>query len=239
MQVEGDEQSLLHSIDHQTLLYFPPDHLTSSGYVVGKIQERSAQILQTLHEDVSIDVQIVLSQRQKSITKLQKRQFDQVLGLVSFSVVLYGPETIAEDVGQFCQDCDVYLQDPHDCNRNVVYSNPHSLSPLDGQRLMTSELHRHRGGAVITEVHRTDTLHALLAPRSLDEINTPSGLRTDLFPYAKSPLRTSAFALLTYRRHQRQALWFMMQRELGWALRETECDLWSELTNGYQTRQVT
>jgi SWI/SNF-related matrix-associated actin-dependent regulator of chromatin subfamily A3 len=182
MQVDGDEQFLLHSIEQQTLLYLPPDRLTSSGCTIGKIEERSAQILQTLHEDSSIDLQIVLPQRQKSITKPQKRPLDHSLDLLSFSVILYGPENIAEDVGQFCQDCDIYLQDPHNCDRNVVYSNPHSLSPLDSQHLMTLELQRQIGDVVITEVHRADTLGALLAPRWLREISTPPGLRTDLFP---------------------------------------------------------
>jgi SWI/SNF-related matrix-associated actin-dependent regulator of chromatin subfamily A3 len=180
--VEADEQFLTHSTERPVLQYSPPDRLMSGACIIGKIEDRSAQILQTLHEDSSLDMQIVLAQRR--VVKPPKRRFGQALNAMLFSVILYGPENIAEDVGQFCQDCDIYLQDPHDheCDRNVVYDNPHCLSSSDGQRRMTFELYRHSGDAVITEVHRTDTLEALIAPRWLGEISTPSALQTDLFP---------------------------------------------------------
>jgi SWI/SNF-related matrix-associated actin-dependent regulator of chromatin subfamily A3 len=187
---------LTQPVENLSLLYSVPDRLTSGGYFVGKLEDRSAQILQTLYEDILIDVQIILSPHQASVMKRQKRRFGQTQDLVSFSVILYGPKLIAEDVGRFCQDCEIYLQEPRNCDRDVPYCNPHCLSSVDGEHRMTSELHRHSLDTVVTEVHQTDILQALLTPRWVGELSTPSTLRTNLFPYAASSLYTLLFAHL-------------------------------------------
>jgi hypothetical protein len=194
MQLERDALSLALFVESPTLLYSPPNHLTSGGYPVGKIEDRSAQILQTFHEDTLINMQIVLTTARPSIKKRQKRCFGQPQRLETFSVILYGPELMAGDIGKFCQDSHIYLQDPHDCDRNVAYYNPHCLSPLQGQRRMTLDLHRHNTDAVVTEIRHKDTLDALLTPRWLGELDTPSGLRSNLFLYVISSLHVPSYA---------------------------------------------
>jgi SWI/SNF-related matrix-associated actin-dependent regulator of chromatin subfamily A3 len=37
--------------------------------------------------------------------------------------------------------------------------------------------------------------------------------------------------LLMRIRHQRQALFFMVKREMGWALEDGACDVWTKVTH--------
>lgn len=76
-------------------------------------------------------------------------------GLVSLpcevSIILYGPRDLTENVGEFFQDLDMYLQDPDGCDWDVAYCNPHRLSSLNIDDCpMTSEL-----GRPGTEIHET------------------------------------------------------------------------------------
>ncbi|KAF2108445.1 P-loop containing nucleoside triphosphate hydrolase protein [Lophiotrema nucula] len=43
------------------------------------------------------------------------------------SVVVYGPMRLYEDVGRFCQSCDLSLQDPLNATLDVSYRNPHRI----------------------------------------------------------------------------------------------------------------
>ncbi|KAH8698038.1 SNF2 family N-terminal domain-containing protein [Phaeosphaeriaceae sp. PMI808] len=82
---------------------------------------------------------------------------------------------------------------------------------------MTFELQTHSADVAITHLKHSDTLDAFITSRQLGELASPSGLRTQLLP------------------HQRQALYFMAQRELGWALGGASYDLWTELEDNCQT----
>lgn len=46
----------------------------------------------------------------------------------SLSIILYGPLNLSDDLGDFLQDHEVYLQDPQGCDHNVKYFNPQRLS---------------------------------------------------------------------------------------------------------------
>jgi hypothetical protein len=47
------------------------------------------------------------------------------------SIVIYGPFDMCEEIGDFFQKVNMYLQDPKTCDFNVRYCNPHCLSSLD------------------------------------------------------------------------------------------------------------
>lgn len=55
-------------------------------------------------------------------------------------VTLFGPLSLFEEVGSFFEDHDLYLQDPVNCSRDVVYRNPHKLFADSGSALRTSDL---------------------------------------------------------------------------------------------------
>ncbi|RII05580.1 DNA repair protein rad5 [Alternaria sp. MG1] len=133
--------------------------------------------------------------------------------LIPISAILYGPKWLSEDLGAFCQDSEIYLQDPVGCDRDVLYYNPHRLSSDDGACCTTFELQRASTNVVVTKLHVSDALDILSIPRVLGEVATPRWLKTEL--------------LL----HQRQALFFMTKREMGWALEDGACDVWTKLTH--------
>lgn len=51
------------SVDRVILTYFPPDQFVSGGTCVGKLDNRSAQVLRTVYEDPLVHMQLVLAHR--------------------------------------------------------------------------------------------------------------------------------------------------------------------------------
>jgi SWI/SNF-related matrix-associated actin-dependent regulator of chromatin subfamily A3 len=100
--------------------------------------------------------------------------------LTPISAILYGPEWLSEDIGAFCQDSEIYLQDPLGCDRDVLYCNPHRLSSDQGVCCTTFELQRASTDVIVTNLHIADVLDVLSAPRTLGEVETPRWLKTKL-----------------------------------------------------------
>lgn len=46
----------------------------------------------------------------------------------SIDISIYGPLELFDEIGDWFQDYDVFLQDPRACNLDVRYLNPHRLS---------------------------------------------------------------------------------------------------------------
>jgi SWI/SNF-related matrix-associated actin-dependent regulator of chromatin subfamily A3 len=53
-------------------------------------------------------------------------------------VIIYGQLDFYDAVDRYCQDLNIFLQDPIGCDRVVEYRNPHRLSSLDEDVVMTS-----------------------------------------------------------------------------------------------------
>ena len=123
--------------------------------------------------------------------------------------IVYGPRRLFDSIGEFLESCNVFLQDPQGCDRNVPYRNPHRLSGLDRYAPMTLD-----SEAVVQGKQRNDCESS---PNGLDECGCHQNL----------PLADNPFALqTTLFKHQRQALYFMMQRELGWNFTGSGGDIW-------------
>jgi len=98
----------------------------------------------------------------------------------ALTIIVYGPLGLFDDVGDFFQTCNMYLQDPVGCDRNVRYCNPHRLSGLDVEAPMTLDLdsahHMH-----ISEISgNIDLLEGLNAHIDLPETESPPALVTSL-----------------------------------------------------------
>ncbi|WAO82928.1 Hypothetical protein NCS54_00010400 [Fusarium falciforme] len=131
----------------------------------------------------------------------------------ALSVIVYGPKDMCENVGDFFQDIDMYLQDPKRCNLDVKYCNPHRLSSLKVDECpMTS--------ALDASVMHLDT--ALF-----ENVSRETGL-LDIFDYRQNlPETPQPEAILTcLKKHQKQALTFLLQREAGWNLDPRSADFW-------------
>jgi hypothetical protein len=121
--------------------------------------------------------------------------------------VLYGPEKVSAEVGDFLQECEWYLQQPEGCDRNVRYVNPHCLSADDEAKVMTFELDTIMAKTENENLNQdVDVLACLNSEQVFEEADQPLCVRT--------PLKS----------HQRQALSFMLAREQGWCLDGTRTD---------------
>ena len=101
---------------------------------LGHLSDTEATILQTFLADPQIELQM----RSLIGTPFRVSAKPSQPQSATLCVVIYGAFHLFEDVGQFLEDEKVYLQDPIGCNRIVEYRNPHRLSSLDEEVVMTS-----------------------------------------------------------------------------------------------------
>ena len=153
-----------------SLGFLSPDQLIYEEARVGRFDDRSAEILRAICEDPLVDLQLMLMHGKRSHRR----------SLIPISAILYGPKWLSEDIGAFCQDSEIYLQDPVGCDRDVLYCNPHRLSSDDGACCTTFELQRASTNVVVTKLHVSDALDILSTPRVLGEVETPRWLKTEL-----------------------------------------------------------
>lgn len=101
------------------------------GDALASLRSRDARILRILVADPEITLQIFLdpSTDNQAVfgnhpqSSLQSRQaWTQCL-----CVNIYGPAELFDHVGTFASKCQLYLQDPRHCDRNVEYRNPHRM----------------------------------------------------------------------------------------------------------------
>ena len=57
----------------------------------------------------------------------RKGQKEQSKSEHILGVNIYGPPDLSDPVGEFASQCQLFLQDPVNCDRNVVYLNPHRM----------------------------------------------------------------------------------------------------------------
>ena len=113
-----------------------------------------------------------------------KRRIRKAFRVWSLNVLIYGAVALADIIGQHLSKYQLYLQDPVDCERNVLYRNPHMISKGTGI-VMTDSF---RTPATTIEVERLsvgpDLLAQLMAEQtSLPEMEPPPSVTTTLFRY--------------------------------------------------------
>ena len=99
---------------------------------------RTSRILRTLQADAAIMLQLLtVPSRAENKTRRRGQKGEMDMGYALF-VNIYGPRDLADLVGEFASKCNLFLQDPQYCDRNVEYLNPHRM-PLD-EVVFTSSL---------------------------------------------------------------------------------------------------
>ncbi|CAI6332927.1 unnamed protein product [Periconia digitata] len=179
----------------------------------GELDRRHVTALSVLSKERGIVLETFLSVK-ASAPDVSKNLKRKRVGHASLSVVIYGPMRLYEDVGRFCQACDYFLQDPINASRNVLYRNSHRISGMDQIAPKTFEL---RPSSVVKNIETQpemetfdDFLSQLNAKSNVPEADDPPCLKT-------RPLR-----------HQKQALHFMLRREIGWDFEGPDKDIWSK-----------
>lgn len=104
-------------------------HLLGESQGFGCLDKRPGEILGRLRAESGISLQILCAMA----TSQPGRPYKQLHGRerqreATLCVNIYGPEILFEDIGAFASECMLFLQDPRDCDRKVVYRNPHRLS---------------------------------------------------------------------------------------------------------------
>ncbi|KAH6967255.1 P-loop containing nucleoside triphosphate hydrolase protein [Fusarium venenatum] len=129
----------------------------------------------------------------------------------NLEISVYGPVEIFEELGKWFDHYQVYLQDPRECHRDVRYCNPHRLSTdeISGCPLLSDVISQSSKSLELESVaQQSDLLDELCSYENLDEAPQPSVIKREL------------------KRHQKQALTFMIRREQGWAFSGQDPDIW-------------
>lgn len=106
----------------------------------GVLDDRSAALLNNLSNEKGINFQIYakISNRRATTRKKSQRKPEASKLQYAINVIIYGPEEICDPTGEYLEKCGIYLQDPIQCDRDVVYRNPHILSHLADITLTSS-----------------------------------------------------------------------------------------------------
>lgn len=98
----------------------------------GHISEAESWFINGLLEEASLQLQVACCSVEKQATRSASRECESSVGSTCFmSIILYGPYSLAEDVGRYCGEAEVFLQDPIGCDQNAKYWNPHRLSTCE------------------------------------------------------------------------------------------------------------
>jgi hypothetical protein len=129
----------------------------------------------------------------------------------TLELTIYGPFELFEQIGAWFEDYDIYLQDPRVCHWDVKYCNPHRLSSNDFTNCpLVSEVVSRRSGLIHLQdvIERPDLLDLISGQDDLEEAPQPALIKA------------------TLKRHQKQALTFMLRREQGWTFDVHGQDIW-------------
>jgi hypothetical protein len=97
-------------------------------------------------------------------------------------VIFYGVIEAFEDVGEFFQECQMYLQDPFHCDRDVKYMNPHILCSQEEEPITTASINPESITCLVGNVASQIDLFAVLRNEdNIEEAETPMAIETPLF----------------------------------------------------------
>ena len=189
--------------------------------VFATLDQTGTKILDVLQREISIELfadrNPLRSDRsgKKNMRPNSKIKQSPLIAPIELHAILYGPATLFELVGAFAAFCQLHLQHPKHCSRNVPYRNPHCLSIEDDQTMYTLELESilgaERRSMFETPANPIDLFADSTEQDALSDADPPRAIKTELY------------------RHQKQALTFMIQRESGWAMDGNRRDIWKEV----------
>lgn len=106
----------------------------------------------------------------------------------SVSVNIYGPLASGRSVGAFLQECEVYLQNPDHCGRDVPYLNPHCFMTVGGKTVMTSVFNESASDEIDKRCYEDLDIFAELGnDEEFEESPQPGMITTTLYKCARMP----------------------------------------------------
>ena len=171
----------------------------TSGSVIGRLDARYTKILGLLKDEQRLVLQLYLvaafsQARRRRRARMQDADTAQPKDYsATLSVVVYGSMDVFGTVGEFLSECSENLQPPLNCNWDVPYRNPQSLSGRDENPPTTFQLESQRLSSHFEELgFCADPSASLESQDSLPETEAPSPIRTKLYRYAYVPWRLNA-----------------------------------------------
>lgn len=168
-----------------SLIFSKPDMLYQVGQETrfGELDDRTSEILASLSTEDSICFQIscqTINQRAARGTKGSRKPGANEIQYI-MNAIIYGPAELFDPVGEYLTKCNVDLQDPLSCDRNVVYSNPHILS-RSNEIVMTDSLLSLASAPDVEKVIAQEDLFSELSSDShLALTDAPDAIMTPLY----------------------------------------------------------
>ena len=172
-------------------------HVLGEGQEFGCLDSRTGEILGRLRAESGISLQIscVMATSRPSIWPYKNLHDRERQGGTTVCVNIYGPEILFEDIGAFASECMLFLQDPRDCDRRVIYRNPHRLSL--GECPITYTQSEPGYGTLSPEIEdfggSLDPLDSTELTEDLPETEPAKILRTSLYPSVHSITQLRAY----------------------------------------------
>ncbi|KAL9113799.1 MAG: hypothetical protein Q9227_002245 [Pyrenula ochraceoflavens] len=127
---------------------------SKTGAALFELPTRYLRVFQTLCKKGGAALEMVVS-RSRKVDDFSQHFMNHVdhelANLFSLSANVYGPTASGRAIGAFLQQCQLYLQNPEHCGRDVPYLNPHCLTNVDGKEVMTSIFNKSKSD--ITNTH--------------------------------------------------------------------------------------
>ena len=157
----------------------------ADGSKIGTLGERQAKILHELEEVDGINFQLYCQiKREEALGGGKFRMCAEKELQHLLCTIIYGPLRLFDAIGEYVSECELYLQDPLHCNRDVPYRNPHLLSGLDEESPMTFSFNQPSVPLEVEELNnRPDLFAQLRSEDPLRETTAPPALRTMLYGY--------------------------------------------------------
>jgi len=184
----------------------------------GKLTAEHGQMIQSLLEESSLQLFATCTLDAEPTVQKPNRVASQLFRPCTLDITIYGPEDLFEDIGAWFQEYDLYLQDPCRVHLDTKYCNPHKLSvdDIDSCPTVSDAVRQSSRSLLLHDVpDRPDLLDLLSNGSELEETQQPVVIRAAL------------------KKHQKQALTFMLRRERGWTFGEKQADVWEYLDVGH------
>jgi hypothetical protein len=138
-------------------------------------------MIQGLLDEQVLDLHVSCTLDGEPTTRKSSRSSAQLLCVLDITV--YGPLELFEEIGNWFQEYEVYLQDPRVCHLDVRYCNPQRLSSddLDSCPLVSEVISQTSRLVHLQDItERPDLLDILSSHIELDETPQPAVIRTVL-----------------------------------------------------------
>ena len=156
--------------------------------MIGRLDARYSKIVRVLKDERSLVLQLYLA---TALSQARRRRRARVQDAdtvqpkdysATLSVVIYGSMVVFEALGKFLSECSENLQPPLNCDWDVPYRNPQSLSGRDDNAPTTFQLESQRLLSHIEDLGScADPAASLESQDSLPETEAPTPIRTKLY----------------------------------------------------------